>query len=142
MSRFAALLSCWMIVAGAHGAAADPPWLTLPPTPTLPETTQSGGAAVNGIKIWYASFGEGDPVLLLHGGLANSTYWGYQVRALQSHYRVIVMDSRGHGRSTRNDQPYGYDLMADDVIGLMDFLTIPKAASQRGSLKYASLFQP
>jgi pimeloyl-ACP methyl ester carboxylesterase len=38
------------------------------------------------------------------------------------------MDSRGHGRSTRSDQPYGYDLMASDVLGLMDFLHIPKAA--------------
>src|SRR5260370_5672724 len=37
------------------------------------------------------------------------------------------MDRRGHGRSTRNDQPYGYDLMASDVVGLMDFLKIPKA---------------
>jgi pimeloyl-ACP methyl ester carboxylesterase len=38
------------------------------------------------------------------------------------------MDSRGHGRSTRNEQPYGYDLMAADVLGLMDFLKLPKAA--------------
>ena len=38
------------------------------------------------------------------------------------------MDSRGHGRSTRDDRPYGYDLMASDVIALMDFLKIPKAA--------------
>jgi pimeloyl-ACP methyl ester carboxylesterase len=38
------------------------------------------------------------------------------------------MDSRGHGRSTRNAEPYGYDLMAADVLGLMDFLKIPKAA--------------
>ena len=38
------------------------------------------------------------------------------------------MDSRGHGRSTRNAEPYGYALMASDVIGLMDFLKIPKAA--------------
>jgi pimeloyl-ACP methyl ester carboxylesterase len=38
------------------------------------------------------------------------------------------MDSRGHGRSTRNQEPFGYDLMAADVIGLMDFLKLPKAA--------------
>ena len=37
------------------------------------------------------------------------------------------MDSRGHGRSTRSEQAYGYDLMADDVVGLMDFLKVPKA---------------
>ncbi len=66
--------------------------------------------------------------MLLHGGLANSNYWGELVRALQGQYQVIVMDSRGHGRSSRDATPYGYDLMASDVIGLMDFLKIPKAA--------------
>ncbi len=108
--------------------AGEPQWLTLPPTPSLPQAAQSGTAPVNGIKIWYAVFGQGEPVILLHGGLANADYWGHQVRALQPHYRVVVMDSRGHGRSTRDARPYGYDLMADDVVGLMDFLKIDKAA--------------
>jgi len=113
-------------------AHAEPQWMILPPTPALPQGGQSGYAAVNGIKIWYASFGpkasQGEPVILLHGGLANANYWGNQVKALQSRYRIIVMDSRGHGRSSRDDKPYGYDLMASDVIALMDFLKIPKAA--------------
>lgn len=107
---------------------AEPQWLTLPPTPTLPKAEESGFAPVNGVKIWYATFGKGEPVILLHGGLANSNYWGHQVPALAERYRVIVMDSRGHGRSTRDERPYGYELMATDVIGLMDFLKIPKAA--------------
>ncbi len=107
---------------------AAPQWLSLPPTPTLPKAAQSGLAPVNGIKIWYAVFGHGQPVLLLHGGLANANYWGHQVRALQSHYQVVVMDSRGHGRSSRDAQPYGYDLMASDVLALMDHLGIKKAA--------------
>jgi pimeloyl-ACP methyl ester carboxylesterase len=102
--------------------------MTLPPTPTLPPSAQSGYAPVNGIKIWYATFGRGSPVILLHGGLANANYWGNQVRALERNYRVIVMDSRGHGRSTRNAQPYGYDLMASDVVGVMDYLHVRKAA--------------
>ena len=109
-------------------ARAEPQWLTLPPTPTLPKAEESGFAPVNGIRIWYATFGKGEPVILLHGGLANSNYWGHQVPVLAERYRVIVMDSRGHGRSTRDERPYGYDLMASDVIGLMDFLKIPKAA--------------
>src|SRR5215469_870628 len=109
-------------------ARAEQQWLTLPPTPTLPKAEQSGYAPINGIKIWYATFGKGELVLLLHGGLANSNYWGNQVPALARNYRVIVMDSRGHGRSTHDDRPYGYDLMASDVIGLMDFLKLSKAA--------------
>ena len=109
-------------------ASAEQQWLTLPPTPTLPASAHSGYAPVNGIKIWYAVFGKGKPVILLHGGLGNSNYWGNQVPELAKHYQVIVMDSRGHGRSTRNDQPYGYDLMASDVIGLLDYLKIEKVA--------------
>jgi len=127
MHRFAYLLIA-IVLAATADARAEPQWLTLPPTPSLPKAVESGYAPVNGVKIWYATFGRGEPVILLHGGLANSNYWGNQVRALEGHYRVIVMDSRGHGRSTRNDQPYGYDLMSSDVVALMDFLKIPKAA--------------
>ncbi|HKM69379.1 MAG TPA: alpha/beta hydrolase [Stellaceae bacterium] len=120
---------CLLVLLASHAAAcAEQQWLTLPPTPVLPKPAQSGYAAVNGIRIWYATFGRGEPVVLLHGGLANSNYWGHQVTTLARSYRVIVMDSRGHGRSTHDDRPYGYDLMASDVIGLMDFLRLDKAA--------------
>jgi pimeloyl-ACP methyl ester carboxylesterase len=122
------IVAMFAILLIATGANAKQQWLTLPPTPTLPKAEQSGYAPIDGVRIWYALFGHGKPVILLHGGLANSNYWGNQVRALQTRYRVVVMDSRGHGRSTRNAQPYSYDLMAADVLGLMDFLGIRKAA--------------
>jgi pimeloyl-ACP methyl ester carboxylesterase len=109
-------------------ARAEYPWMRLPPTPTLPKAERSGLAPINGIRIWYATFGHGEPVILLHGGLANANYWGLQVRALEPRYEVIVMDSRGHGRSSRDAAPFGYDLMASDVIGLMDYLHIRRAA--------------
>jgi pimeloyl-ACP methyl ester carboxylesterase len=129
--RRAALTGLLLVLAapalGASGAGA-PRWQTLPPTPALPETGRSGFAPVNGVRLWYAVFGGGDPVVLLHGGLANADYWGNQVPVLARRYQVIVMDSRGHGRSTRDARPYGYDLMADDVVGLLDFLKIEKAA--------------
>jgi pimeloyl-ACP methyl ester carboxylesterase len=108
-------------------ARAEPPWLTLPPTPNLPTPAKSGYAPINGIKIWYAIFGRGAPVILLHGGLANANYWGELVPALAPRYRVVVMDSRGHGRSSRDARPFGYDLMASDVLALMDFFKIDKA---------------
>jgi alpha/beta hydrolase fold len=126
--RFALVFCLLAVVASATAARAEPQWLTLPPTPSLPKPAQNGHAPVNGIRIWYATFGRGKPVLLLHGGLANSNYWGNQVPALAKGYRVVVMDSRGHGRCTHDERPYGYDLMASDVIGLMDFLKLPKAA--------------
>jgi pimeloyl-ACP methyl ester carboxylesterase len=128
MRRFSSVFGLVVLLGISATALAEPQWEKLPPTPTLPKAEQSGYAPVNGIKIWYAEFGQGEPVILLHGGLANSNYWGDQVPVLAKHYRVIVMDSRGHGRSTRNEQPYGYDLMASDVIALMDYLKIEKAA--------------
>jgi pimeloyl-ACP methyl ester carboxylesterase len=128
MSRFRTLFAALILFASTATTSAAPQWLTLPATPTLPKATESGFAALNGVRIWYASFGRGEPVVLLHGGLANANYWGHQVRALQTHYRVIVMDSRGHGRSSRNAQAYGYDLMASDVLALMDHLGIKQAA--------------
>jgi pimeloyl-ACP methyl ester carboxylesterase len=128
MRRLSLLVGLLVSLTFAAAASAEPQWLTLPPTPTLPESTQSGYAPVNGIKIWYAVYGQGKPVLLLHGGLGNSNYWGNQVPVLARQYQVIVMDSRGHGRSTRDDKPYGYDLMASDVIALLDYLKIDKVA--------------
>ena len=125
---FALIFYVLTCLASTAAADAEPQWLTLPPTPSLPKPAQSGYAPVNGIQIWYATFGRGAPVLLLHGGLANSNYWGNQVPELVQKYRVVVMDSRGHGRSTRDERPYGYDLMASEVLGLMDFLKLPKAA--------------
>lgn len=125
---FRNLFAALLVTVSLGVAHAAPQWLSLPPTPTLPKAAQSGLAPVNGVKIWYAMFGRGEPVILLHGGLANANYWGHQVRALQRHYQVIVMESRGHGRSSRNQEPYGYDLMASDVVALLDHLKIRKAA--------------
>jgi hypothetical protein len=82
----AALLSVLGIVAAR---SAEPLWLTLPATPTLPAPEHSGYAPVNGIKIWYAEFGQGEPLILLHGGLANANYWGNQVPVLVARFSQI-----------------------------------------------------
>jgi len=128
LSRRSACLALPLLAARPGWAAQPPLWRTLPPTPTLPPTDRAGYASVNGIKLWHAVFGAGDPVVFLHGGLANANYWGLQVPEIARHHQVIVMDSRGHGRSTRDNRPYGYDLMADDVVALLDHLHIDRAA--------------
>lgn len=124
MRRF--LLASILLIAAPPATAAEL-WQTLPPTPAPLATPRSGQAQVNGISIHYAIYGDGSPVVFLHGGLANSDYWGLQVPAVALHHTVILMDSRGHGRTTRDTRPYGYDLMADDVAALMQRLNIPKA---------------
>src|ERR1051325_10465823 len=71
----------------------------------LPATSNEGYVENDGAQIWYASYGIGSPVLLLHGGLGNSRNWGYQVPALvENGYKAVVIDSRGHGRSTRSEE--------------------------------------
>lgn len=94
----------------------------------LPVGADEGHIEHVGARIWYAAYGSGSPVILLHGGLGHSGNWGYQVPALiKGGYRVFVIDSRGHGRSTRDAQPYSYELMASDVSAVMDALHIEKA---------------
>jgi pimeloyl-ACP methyl ester carboxylesterase len=104
------------------------PWLTLPPTPKLPPTTRTGMAAVNGASIFYAQFGEGPAVLLLHGGLANSDYWGHQIDQLAPAFSVTVMDTRGHGRSPVVSGSFGYHQFAQDVLELLTHLQISKVS--------------
>ena len=116
-----------LLLAPLRLAVAQPLWQTLPPTPPPVAGEQTGHARVNGISLYYATIGQGPPVVLLHGGLANSDYWGHQVKALMPHHMVILVDSRGHGRSTRDSRPYGYDLMADDVVALLGTLHIDRA---------------
>ena len=122
-----ALLFVSLLVLTALPALAAERWETLPPTPAPIATDRRGEAQVNGINIHYRIYGQGSPVIFLHGGLANSDYWVLQVPAVAAHHTVILMDSRGHGRSTRDARAYGYDLMADDVVALMDHLKIAKA---------------
>jgi pimeloyl-ACP methyl ester carboxylesterase len=124
MLRTVVALSLLLLCATAW---AGPRWQDLPPTPAPIPGETTGYAAVNGIRLYYATIGRGPPVVMLHGGLSNSDYWGHQVEALAPRHKVILVDSRGHGRSTRNDQPFGYDLMTDDVVGLLDALAIPRA---------------
>ncbi|RUX10498.1 alpha/beta hydrolase [Mesorhizobium sp. M8A.F.Ca.ET.059.01.1.1] len=100
----------------AHGAAP------------LPAASDEGHVEHEGARIWYATFGAGFPVILLHGGLGHSGNWGFQVPSLvERGYQVVTIDSRGHGRSTRDERPYKYELMASDVLAVMDRLQLNKA---------------
>jgi pimeloyl-ACP methyl ester carboxylesterase len=95
----------------------------------LPATNEQGYVESDGARIWYTTYGTGSPVILLHGGLGHSGNWGYQVPALvNSGYRAILIDSRGHGRSTRDARPYMYEQMATDVLAVMNALHLEKAA--------------
>lgn len=94
----------------------------------------------NGIQIAFDDRGEGDPVILLHGFCGSSAYWEKIVPELESQYRIITPDLRGHGRSSVPDEMYSMDLIAEDIIGLMDVLDLPQVSLFGHSLGgYAAL---
>jgi predicted alpha/beta-fold hydrolase len=109
-----------------HPHARTAPWLTLPPTPTLPHATKSGLVNINGTSIFFAQFGAGRPVLLLHGGLANSNYWGHQVRELAQAFSVVVMDTRGHGRSPLTSPSLATPCLHEMSLSLWTFSKFPR----------------
>lgn len=118
------------VVSGASGQTNVPLWKTLPEVSPMPKADESGLANVNDIKMYYAIFNKegAEPVILLHGGFVSSDEWGFEVPLLSKTHKVIILDSRGHGRSYMSDKPLRYNLMSSDVLQLMDFLKIKKAS--------------
>lgn len=109
--------------------AEKAPWLRFPsPLPRLPPAARSGTPALNGVKLFFAQYGQGEPVLFLHGGMGNSTHWARQVEHLKDRYLVTVMDTRGHGRSPVASDRYGFSVFATDVEALLDHLGIRQTA--------------
>jgi len=81
-------------------------------------------ADVNDIKVYYEIYGEGDPVLLLHGNSGSIKTLEYQIPELSKHFKVIAVDSRAQGRSTDSNKEITYALMASDMNELIDKLKL------------------
>jgi pimeloyl-ACP methyl ester carboxylesterase len=125
------LISAFLAAAPiAAFAQPAPRWTTLPEVPAAPAPDKSGFVTSAGAHLYYAAFNSNGsrPVILLHGGLASSSSWGFEIPRLARRHRVIVIDSRGHGRSSRPSGPLHYEQMASDVIAVMDALHIRKAS--------------
>src|SRR5687768_753967 len=128
-----AVLLCIAFVPMLADAKKQPPrWETLPLPPAMPKASETGFVEVpDGTRLYYARYGKGDPVILLHGGMGNSDHWSHQVPVLAEKLGVVVIDSRGQGRSTRPKDPKAkpsYDIMATDVLAVMDKLAIERAS--------------
>ena len=83
--------------------------------------------AVNGIDIYYERHGKGEPIILICGFANTLEMWSDIALKLKDHFEVILFDNRGAGRSGTSLPPYTIDLLAKDVIALMDALEISKA---------------
>jgi 3-oxoadipate enol-lactonase len=84
-------------------------------------------AKVGANELFYETHGDGDPLLLIMGLAADSTAWLFQVPEFARHYRTIVFDNRGVGRSAKPRGPYTIHEMADDAAGLLDVIGVERA---------------
>jgi pimeloyl-ACP methyl ester carboxylesterase len=73
-----------------------------------------------GVHTYYETYGEGEPLVLLHGGLATAESWAMQIPALAEHYRIYVPERRGHGRTPDVAGPITYETMAADTAAFLD----------------------
>jgi pimeloyl-ACP methyl ester carboxylesterase len=112
----------------ASNVSSAPARETLPAEQPLSSVAMEGYVD-HGARIWYGTAGKGEPVVLLHGGMESSLSWGNQVPALvKTHHKVILIDSRGHGRSTLGPYPLSYEKMQSDVVAVMDSLHLKKVS--------------
>jgi len=95
----------------------------------LPAGGDAGSIEADGARIWFTTFGSGSPVVLLHGGMGHAGNFAGQIQPLvEAGHRVVAVDSRGQGRSSRDERPYSYDLMSGDTFAVMDALGVERAA--------------
>ena len=88
--------------------------------------TSSGYADVNGIKLYYEIYGQGEPLVLIHGGLTTISEMQGWVQSLAPTRLVIAVEMQGHGRTSDTDRPMSFATMGDDIAALLDHLKIPK----------------
>jgi pimeloyl-ACP methyl ester carboxylesterase len=86
-----------------------------------------GYQAVDDVRLYYEVYGEGEPLLLIHGNGGSISSFSLQISALSEHFRVIAVDSRAQGRSTDSDKELTYALLASDMAALLDALAIGSA---------------
>ena len=79
-------------------------------------------APVNGIKLYYETYGSGQPLLMLHGNGGSIQAFSNQIPFFAKYYQVIAIDSRLQGKSDGSPDTISYDMMAADFCGLLDYL--------------------
>ena len=124
-----ALTGCLVILRAASGAESGQQNLPAPLTPETRASTVAGFAPVGDVQLYYEIQGAGEPILFVHGGggsMAASWPSDY-VTQLSRDFRVIVADSRGHGRTADGTGPITYGRLAFDTVRLLDHLGIDRA---------------
>ena len=89
--------------------------------------TETDYADVNGIQLYYESYGQGDPLVLIHGGLTTISEMQAWVEPLAATRRVIAVEMQGHGHTADTDRPMRFGTLGDDIAALLQHLHIPDA---------------
>jgi pimeloyl-ACP methyl ester carboxylesterase len=100
----------------------------------MEQPATSGLAWVNGIELGYRVVGEGEPLILLHGGFGSVEMFGPNVELLAAGRQVIGVDLQSHGRSPAADRPIRFETMADDIAALIHRLGFERTAIMGFSL--------
>jgi pimeloyl-ACP methyl ester carboxylesterase len=87
----------------------------------------SGHADVNGINLYHEIYGEGEPLVLVHGGLTTISEMQGWVQPLAQTRQVIAVEMQGHGRTADTERPMTFATMGDDIAALLDYLKMPTA---------------
>jgi len=87
---------------------------------------KTGYAPVGTLKMYYEIRGDGEPLVLLHGGVVGIQMFGENVAALAKGRKVIAVELQGHGRTADIDRPFSFEAMADDVAGLVKYLGLSR----------------
>jgi pimeloyl-ACP methyl ester carboxylesterase len=104
-----------------HAAQEKPTMQTVTPKPT-----KSGHAAVNGVNYYYAVYGTGEPLLLLHGGMLHTEMFGPNLTKLAQSRQVIGVDLQGHGRTSLGDREISLVDIGNDMAGVLKKLGYAK----------------
>ncbi|MFB6343223.1 alpha/beta fold hydrolase [Saccharicrinis sp. FJH62] len=92
----------------------------------LPDSVKTDFASVNGTRLYYQEAGKGEPLIFIHGHSFDHTEWEPQFTEFAKHFRTIVYDVRGYGRSA--SQIEGQQFMhVEDLVAFMDYLGVEKA---------------
>jgi pimeloyl-ACP methyl ester carboxylesterase len=104
--------------------AADSATIVDPKVPYGANAQASGTFTHDGVSLYYETYGNGAPLLLVHGNGGSIGGLAAQIEFFKQHYTVIAMDSRDQGRSADSDGPLTYEAMTDDLAALINHLKL------------------